>query len=179
MREWQVLMTEPSGRPRGALEREVLACLAAAGRPLTAGEVLADLGDGLAYTTVMTTLTRLHAKGVLTREASGRAYAYSLTGSLEAIPASLTAGRMRRLLDAGEDRAGVLARFVADLGPDDERLQAARRPGPAREPRTGVTTVMCLPLVTSVVLWFAGARLVRRRRRPRCGCSPPRPWSRR
>jgi predicted transcriptional regulator len=115
-------MSETSGRPRGALEREVLACLAAAGRPLTAGEVLADLGGGLAYTTVMTTLTRLHGKGALTREPSGRAYAYSLTGSLEAIPASLTAGRMRRLLDAGEDRAGVLARFVADLSPDDERL---------------------------------------------------------
>lgn len=115
-------MPETSGRPRGALEREVLACLAAAGRPLTAGEVLAELGGGLAYTTVMTTLTRLHGKGALTREPSGRAYAYALAGSLEAIPASLTAGRMRRLLDAGEDRAGVLARFVADLDPDDERL---------------------------------------------------------
>jgi hypothetical protein len=29
---------------------------------------------------------------------------------------------MSRLLDAGADRAGVLARFVADLSPDDERL---------------------------------------------------------
>ena len=84
--------------------------------------MLADLGGGLAYTTVMTTLTRLHGKGALTREPTGRAYAYSLAGSLDAIPASLTAGRMRRLLDAGEDRAGVLARFVADLSPDDERL---------------------------------------------------------
>jgi len=49
------------GRRKGALEQEVLAALAAAGRPLTAAEVLADLGDGLAYTTVMTTLSRLHA----------------------------------------------------------------------------------------------------------------------
>jgi len=47
--------------PRG-LEREVLACLAAAGRPLTAAEVLAELGGDLAYTTWMTTLARLHAK---------------------------------------------------------------------------------------------------------------------
>lgn len=125
-------MPGTSGRPRGALEREVLACLAAAGRPLTAGDVLADLGGGLAYTTVMTTLTRLHAKGALTRQPSGRAYAYSLAGSLEAIPASLTAGRMRRLLDAGEDRAGVLARFVADLSPGDERLLAELLDGRAR-----------------------------------------------
>jgi hypothetical protein len=29
---------------------------------------------------------------------------------------------MSRLLDSGEDRAGVLARFVADLSPEDERL---------------------------------------------------------
>ena len=130
-------MSETSGRPRGALEREVLACLAAAGRPLTAGEVLADLGGGLAYTTVMTTLTRLHGKGALTREPTGRAYAYSLAGSLDAIPASLTAGRMRRLLDAGEDRAGVLARFVADLSPDDERLLTELLDGRSRREDRG------------------------------------------
>ena len=29
---------------------------------------------------------------------------------------------MRRVLDAGGDRAGVLARFVADLSPEDEQL---------------------------------------------------------
>jgi predicted transcriptional regulator len=113
-----------SGRPRGALERQVLACLAAAGRPMTPGDVLADLGGGLAYTTVMTTLTRLHAKGALTRELSGRAYAYSLPGGQADVDASVTAHRMRRLLEAGEDRAGVLARFVANLSPEDERLLA-------------------------------------------------------
>jgi predicted transcriptional regulator len=112
------------GRPRGALERQVLACLAAAERPLTAGDVLADLDGGLAYTTVMTTLTRLHAKGALTRELTGRAYAYSLPGDQADVGASVTAHRMRRLLEAGDDRAGVLARFVANLSPEDERLLA-------------------------------------------------------
>jgi len=29
---------------------------------------------------------------------------------------------MLQLLDAGEDRAGVLSRFVADLRPEDEEL---------------------------------------------------------
>lgn len=43
-----------SGHAAGALERKVLAFLAAAARPLTAGEVLADLGGTLAYTTVLT-----------------------------------------------------------------------------------------------------------------------------
>jgi predicted transcriptional regulator len=111
-----------TGRPRGALERGVLACLRAAERPLTAAEVLADLGGRLAYTTVMTTLTRLHTKGALTRELAGRAYAYSAAGAPQDVDASVRALRMRRLLEDGQDHAGVLARFVADLSPADERL---------------------------------------------------------
>jgi predicted transcriptional regulator len=113
-----------SGRRRGALEQEVLGCLAAAGRPLTVAEVLADLGDDLAYTTVLTALSRLHAKGALTREPAGRAFAYSLPADPAAMGASVTARRMSRLLDSGEDRAGVLARFVADLSAADEQLLA-------------------------------------------------------
>jgi predicted transcriptional regulator len=112
----------PHGRPRGALERDVLACLAAAGRPLSPGEVRAELGDQLAYTTVMTTLSRLHAKGAISRQPAGRGYAYELPGGPGAAQSSMTAHRMLRLLDAGEDRAGVLSRFVADLRPEDEEL---------------------------------------------------------
>ena len=112
------------GRRRGALEQEVLACLAAAGRPLTVAEVLTDLGADLAYTTILTALSRLHAKGALRRQPSGRAFAYSLPEDPAAVGASVTARRMSRLLDGGEDRAGVLARFVEALGPEDERLLA-------------------------------------------------------
>ena len=127
-------MSARSVRPRGALERQVLACLAAAGRPLTAGEVLTELGGSLAYTTVMTSLARLHAKGALTREPAGRAYAYSPVGDPAGMRASVTAQRMRRLLEAEGDRPGVLARFVADLEPEDERVLAelladVERPG--------------------------------------------------
>jgi predicted transcriptional regulator len=110
------------GRPRGALEREVLACLAAAGRPLSPGEVRAELGDELAYTTIMTTLSRLYAKGALSRKPAGRGYAYELPGGPDAAQASMTAHRMLQLLDKGGDRAGVLSRFVADLSPEDEEL---------------------------------------------------------
>jgi predicted transcriptional regulator len=107
------------GRRRGALEQEVLACLAAAGRPLTVADVQAELGSDLAYTTVLTALSRLHAKGALTRGPAGRGYAYALPADPGA---AVTARRMSRLLDSREDRAGVLARFVADLSADDERL---------------------------------------------------------
>ena len=95
---------------------------------MTPSEVLAELGGDLAYTTVMTTLARLHDKGAVTRERSGRAYAYSLADT-----ASLAARQMRDVLDAGEDREVVLARFLDELGPDEVPLltrllrQAERR----------------------------------------------------
>jgi predicted transcriptional regulator len=113
-----------SPRPRGGLEREVLAALAAAGRPMSATQVRAELGSGLAYTTVMTTLARLHAKTVLTRQMSGRAYVYGVSGDPRSVEASLAAHRMRRVLDSRQDRAGVLARFVADLSSEDEQILA-------------------------------------------------------
>lgn len=111
-------------RPRGGLEREILACLAAADGPLTPAQVLASLDDELAYTTVMTTLSRLHEKGALRREPAGRAYAYSLAADPEGVHIIAVAQRMRRLLETGGDRAGVLAHFVADLRPEDEQLLA-------------------------------------------------------
>jgi predicted transcriptional regulator len=104
-------------RERGDLENEVLAALVAAGRPLTPGEVLAALGRDLAYTTVMTTLARLHAKDAVTRERAGRAYAYA-----PADTATAAARRMRRLLDGDADRTVVLARFLDELDPSDVPL---------------------------------------------------------
>ncbi len=111
-------------RARGELERRVVAVLAGADRPLTPGQTQAELGGGLAYTTVMTTLTRLVDKGALQREQAGRSYAYSLVTAADDVAAALTGRRMSQLLAAGPDRASALAHFVADLGPDDEQLLA-------------------------------------------------------
>ena len=122
------------GRPRGALEREVLACLAAAGRPLTPGEVRTKVGDDLAYTTIMTTLSRLHTKGAVERRPSGRGFAYEMSGGQADVESSMTAHRMLQLLQGGRDRVGVLSRFVADLSPEDEELLANLL---ADDPRTG------------------------------------------
>jgi predicted transcriptional regulator len=118
-------MPSPHVRPRGALEREVLACLAASDEPMAPATVLAELGGGLAYTTVMTTLARLEGKGVLTRRMSGRTYLYWVAGDPRDLEASLAAHRMRRVLDSRPDRAGVLARFVADLTAEDEQVLTA------------------------------------------------------
>src|SRR6266702_3911046 len=69
--------TAGARRAAGELEAGVLAVLQAAGRPLPPGEVRERVGGGLAYTTVVTILSRLHDKGVLQRRKAGRAYLYA------------------------------------------------------------------------------------------------------
>ena len=108
-------------RARGSLESEVLAALWAADRPLTAADVVDAVGDGLAYTTVQTVLARLHAKGAVHREPSGRAHAYSPVLD----DAGLAASRMQAMLDKGGDHAAILARFLHTLTPEDEATLAA------------------------------------------------------
>lgn len=110
-------------RRRGALEQQVLACLATANQAMSPADVQAALGGDLAYTTVMTTLTRMHAKHALNRELDGRAYRYSLADDANGAVANVTAHQMLRLLE-GSDRERVLSRFVADLDPTDEELLA-------------------------------------------------------
>lgn len=105
-------------RAAGQLEAAALGVLQAAGSPLTPARVRDELGDDLAYTTVVTILSRLHAKGVLTRQRSGRAYSYAPVAD----EPGLAARRMRRVLDAESDREAVLARFVSGLGPEDEQV---------------------------------------------------------
>ncbi len=118
-------MSPRRSRANGSLEREVIACLAAGDDAMTALEVQSALGGDLAYTTVTTILSRLYAKHALTRVPRGRAFAYELAGDSAGAQASVTAHQMRRLLDAGTDRASVLSRFVESLDPDAERLLRA------------------------------------------------------
>lgn len=114
-------MARKESRARGRLEHEVLLCLAAAKGPVTAADVQAEIG-GLAYTTVMTTLSRLYAKAAIERTLRGRAYEYTLVGGTQAAQSNMTAHQMVKLLDEEDDRASVLTRFVAALGPEDEQL---------------------------------------------------------
>ena len=108
----------------GPLESAVLAVVAAAGRPVAVADVQKQLPGQPAYTTVMTTLSRLADKGALSQSREGRAFKYALAAPVDAVDDAVTARRMRRLLSDGSDRAGVLARFVAELDPEEERLLA-------------------------------------------------------
>jgi predicted transcriptional regulator len=112
-------------RAHGTLESAVLAILWKADQPLNPAEVREQLAghnregaDELAYTTVVTILTRLHDKGALSREREGRAYRYAPVAD----EAGLAARRLTAMLDAAADRQAVLSRFVADLGDHDEQL---------------------------------------------------------
>jgi predicted transcriptional regulator len=105
-------------RAAGELEAEVLAVLQDAGSALSPAEVRERIGGSLAYTTVVTILSRLHAKGVLERHKAGRAYVYAPVADQP----GLAARRMARVLDAEADREAVLARFVSVLSDSDEEL---------------------------------------------------------
>jgi predicted transcriptional regulator len=116
-------------RASGELEAAALAVLQTAGSPLTPAQVRDRLGGDLAYTTIVTILSRLHAKGVLTRLRAGRAYSYAPVAD----EAGLAARRMRGVLDSEADREAVLTRFVSGLSPADEqvlRRMLEGQPGP-------------------------------------------------
>jgi predicted transcriptional regulator len=107
-----------SRRGSGELEAAVLAVLQAARAPLSPGEVREQLGDDLAYTTVVTILSRLRGKGVLERRRVGRAFVYTPVAD----EPGLAARRLAKLLDAEPDREAVLTRFVSGLTEADEEL---------------------------------------------------------
>ncbi|MEV0321682.1 BlaI/MecI/CopY family transcriptional regulator [Streptomyces sp. NPDC050658] len=105
-------------RAQGELEAQVLAALHGAQGPVSAAWVQERIGGDLAYTTVMTILTRLLAKNTVTRERAGRSFAWKSAAD----EAGLAALRMRKVLDGERDREAVLASFVTTLSADDEQL---------------------------------------------------------
>lgn len=108
----------PRRRGQGELEGQVLAALGQAPGAVTAGWVQERLGGTLAYTTVITILTRLHAKGAVARRRAGRSFEWTAIAD----EAGLAALRMRKVLDAEADREAVLARFLTSLTPGDEQV---------------------------------------------------------
>lgn len=125
-------MSTPQRRERrgaGELEAAVLGALWAADGPLTPTEIQTRVGEGLAYNTIHTIITRLADKGLLRRVPMG-----ARTGYLPAKDAAQAAAdRMRDALESSRERDAILARFVTALSADDEAaLRAAldaRPPG--------------------------------------------------
>ncbi|MDH6123875.1 BlaI/MecI/CopY family transcriptional regulator [Kitasatospora sp. GP82] len=121
------LIGHPRKRGQGELESQVLEVLRSAPGPVTASWVQQRLSGELAYTTVMTILSRLLVKQAVSRSRSGRVYLWLAASDA----AGFTAIRMRKLLDTEADRGAALASFVSALLPEDEQLLRALLDGAA------------------------------------------------
>src|SRR6202012_4169948 len=149
-------------RAAGELAEEVLAILQAAGEPLSPADVRERLGGALAYTTVVTILSRLHAKGVLDRARSGRAYRYAPVAD----EPGLAARRMASVLAGEPDRQAGLARFVFRPSPQGGRGGRPAAGGARWGPRGGggrgarpLSLPLLLPLGAAAGAWPLAPRL--------------------
>ncbi len=114
---------ERARRGPGELAAAVMQVLWDAGGSLSPAEVQAALAaregtSRLSYSTVVTILSRVHAKKALVRRRAGRAFRYSPAAD----EAGLAARRLAAMLDRESDRDAVLSRFVAELSDRDEQL---------------------------------------------------------
>ncbi|MGW4984476.1 BlaI/MecI/CopY family transcriptional regulator [Streptomyces mirabilis] len=107
-----------SKRANGERESEILGVLQRDEAALTPGEVAERLGGELTYSSVVTILTRMHTKQLLTRTRRGRAYAYAPVTD----DPGFAARRMRTVLEERPDREAVLARFADSLSDTDADL---------------------------------------------------------
>lgn len=109
-------------RRAGELEAEVLTILWSSDESLTPSEVLERHDSELAYTTVMTILTRLWQKGQVVRHQRGRAFEYSPAQS----EAEFGATQLVDALAKVHDRSATLSQFVGQLSAAEARhLRAA------------------------------------------------------
>jgi predicted transcriptional regulator len=108
----------------GVLERLMMDVLWDSSSPLTANELKDALASPdasatrakpLATTTVLTVLSRLEAKGFVTRDRSIRPHAYTAVMTR----AAHTAGLMHEMLGQVPDRQAALARFIGTVSPQE------------------------------------------------------------
>lgn len=116
----------------GDLERAVMDTVWAAPAPLSGRDVAGALsGRGLAYTTVLTVLSRLENKGLLQRDASARAHTYTATASRTDHVTVL----LQQALGQAADRQAALQHFARTVSPAEARalrqaLDALAEPDP-------------------------------------------------
>jgi predicted transcriptional regulator len=118
----------------GALERRVMRVLWTGGA-MSVRSVHEVFAGELAYTTLMTTMDRLFAKGILQRQKEGRAFVYAPRMSPEELRQGATRGVLAVLLGTDRESARpVLSCIVESVGERDremlddlERLVRAKR----------------------------------------------------
>ena len=105
----------------GPLEERLLEALWQRGSS-TVRELLECGYHDLAYTTVMTTLDRLFKKGVLTRDAEGRAFRYAPRFTREELHREAAGEAVRQMLDASPASSLPLSYLVEILSERDAQL---------------------------------------------------------
>jgi predicted transcriptional regulator len=117
----------------GPLEARVLVALWECESPATVRDLQPRFA-AIAYTTLMTTLDRLHRKGVLEREKAGRAYAYRHRWSRDEFVARVVGDRLGALIAPDPALQPLVSFFVDAVTRRDtevldelERIIARRR----------------------------------------------------
>jgi len=99
-------------RKQGELENEVSGCLWDRPDGLTSQQLLAMLGEEVKLTTVLTVLSRLQDKGLVTKQpGTGRSFIFSATESRE----QYTASQLLALLGSEANPAAVFSHFAQGL----------------------------------------------------------------
>ena len=114
--------TSSAPSPFGPLERRVLEALWLHGDAASVRDLQPKFSE-IAYTTLMTTLDRLHRKGVLDRTKHGRAFRYSARHTRAELESSLAAGALRAAIHG--DQASLrplMSLFVDAVGEKDRDL---------------------------------------------------------
>jgi predicted transcriptional regulator len=109
----------------GTLEIRVLEMLWSRAEPQSVRDLHRDL-TGVAYTTVMTTLDRLHRKGVLDRDKTGRAFVYRPRYTRDALRSGLAGDALEAVFGArASELKPILSFFVETVSRDDQDSLAA------------------------------------------------------
>ena len=136
------MLRSVSPGPFGPLEWRVLEALWDHGAEASVRDLQPRFQE-IAYTTLMTTLDRLHRKGVLDRTKDGRAFRYAMRHSRADLESRLAAGALRAAI-AGDEASlrPLMSFFVEAVGERDhdllnelESLIRARRAELEQKPR--------------------------------------------
>jgi len=104
----------------GELEREVMEIAWQRGE-VSVRDVCLALDERMAYTTLMTTLDRLHKKGLLARRKDGRAFLYSPRLSPEQFTRGVAQDLIDGLLARGEGGAEPILACIVDAVSERDR----------------------------------------------------------
>ncbi len=105
----------------GPLEWRVLEALWKRGAPASVRDLTPEFTD-IAYTTLMTTLDRLHRKGVLAREKTGRAFVYRPRLTRAEFQSARAGDAVRAAIRQGGSLAPLASYLMDALGDRDREL---------------------------------------------------------